>query len=50
MTWMTITSVSKASGHTDEVPLVCAINIQTYFEMENVDSVEAYEGLLRTKY
>lgn len=27
-------------GDVNEIPLVCPINIQTYFEMENVGSME----------
>lgn len=39
---MSITSfrVLSLCGDVNEIPLVCPINIQTYFEMENVGSME----------
>ena len=39
---MSITSfrVQWLCGDVNEIPLVCPINIQTYFEMENVGSME----------
>lgn len=39
---MTITSlrVLWLCGDVNEIPLMCPINIQTYFEMENVGSME----------
>lgn len=46
MNCKTITSDSEASGHANDFPLVCTINIKVYFEIENVYSMEVLELLL----